>query len=138
MRAQALLDRVEKLRDRGSGQYMARCPAHADRTASLSIKCCDDGRVLLHCFAGCTPDAILGAVGLEFEHLFPERLGHHFEPTKQAISHADALRVLKLEAITLAVIASDFLTHKELDEATWQRLAKASARLNEVAAMTRE
>jgi len=33
--------------------YMCCCPAHDDRTPSLSVKESDDGNVLLHCFAGC-------------------------------------------------------------------------------------
>jgi hypothetical protein len=33
--------------------WMARCPAHNDATPSLSIQGADDGRVLVHCFAGC-------------------------------------------------------------------------------------
>ena len=38
----------------GSGnQYSARCPAHDDKRASLSISTGNDGRILLHCHAGC-------------------------------------------------------------------------------------
>ena len=68
----------------------------------------------------------------------PEPLGHHFAQTKNQVTHADALRLLKLEAITLAVIASDFLQAREIDAATWQRLAQCSARLNEIASVARE
>ena len=32
---------------------MARCPVHDDRTPSLSIRDADDGRLLVHCHAGC-------------------------------------------------------------------------------------
>ena len=32
---------------------MARCPAHDDREPSLSIRDGGDGRVLVHCHAGC-------------------------------------------------------------------------------------
>ena len=56
----------------GSG-LMAKCPAHDDRQASLSIKAGDDGRVLLHCHAGCEPRAIVDAIGLSLADLFPER-----------------------------------------------------------------
>jgi hypothetical protein len=38
----------------------------------------------------------------------------------------------------VAVVASDILENRTIDEATWQRFAKAAARLNEVASMTRE
>ena len=34
--------------------WLARCPAHADRGPSLSLANAPDGRLLLHCFAGCT------------------------------------------------------------------------------------
>ena len=37
----------------GSG-WIAKCPAHKDSSPSLSIGVGRDGRVLVHCFAGCT------------------------------------------------------------------------------------
>jgi hypothetical protein len=38
----------------GAGKWQARCPAHADRLPSLSIREGLDDRILLHCLAGCT------------------------------------------------------------------------------------
>jgi putative DNA primase/helicase len=46
-----------------AGGYVVRCPAHADRKASLSIREAEDGRVLFYCFAGCNYRAILDALG---------------------------------------------------------------------------
>ena len=40
---------------------MCRCPAHADGTASLSIRI-GERAVLFHCFAGCTAEAIMAAL----------------------------------------------------------------------------
>ena len=54
-----------------SGQWMCTCPAHDDRNPSLSVKQCDDGRVLLKCFAGCSVVAVTDAIGLETRDLFP-------------------------------------------------------------------
>ena len=54
----------------GAG-WAAKCPAHADHRASLSIGTGDDGRTLLHCHAGCALDTILAAVHLETRDLFP-------------------------------------------------------------------
>ncbi|HEU4968383.1 MAG TPA: hypothetical protein VFT73_05505, partial [Sphingomonas sp.] len=34
---------------------MCRCPAHDDRTPSLSLAPGENGRVLVHCFGGCAP-----------------------------------------------------------------------------------
>lgn len=52
------------------GNRKARCPAHDDKVASLSTTEGDDGRVLLHCHAGCKPEAILSAIGLTLADLF--------------------------------------------------------------------
>jgi putative DNA primase/helicase len=34
--------------------WLVRCPAHGDRSPSLSIRKGREGRVLVHCFAGCS------------------------------------------------------------------------------------
>jgi hypothetical protein len=58
-------------RPRGPEQsFMARCPAHDDHDPSLSVTEGGDGRVLLHCFAGCEIGAILAALGLTVVDLF--------------------------------------------------------------------
>jgi hypothetical protein len=66
-----VLELLQGVRNSGSG-WTARCPAHEDRHASLSIGAGQDGRVLIKCFAGCTAEAIVRAVGLEMCDLFPE------------------------------------------------------------------
>ena len=58
---------------RGDGKATSRCPGHDDRENSLSVAVGDDGRVLLHCFAGCEPADILAKVGLGFNDLYPEK-----------------------------------------------------------------
>lgn len=71
-----LLARLEGVRASGSG-HVARCPAHEDRRASLSIGEGDDGTTLIKCFAGCDPSAILAALGLRMRDLFAS------EPARQ-------------------------------------------------------
>lgn len=53
--------------------WEARCPAHNDNTASLSIAEGQDGRVLITCHAGCTFPAIVAAMGLKPASLFPPK-----------------------------------------------------------------
>lgn len=69
------LSRFERVR-RSGREWSARCPAHDDRTPSLSIGR-GSGRWLLRCHAGCSLDAIVAAVGLQVRDLFdqPERAG---------------------------------------------------------------
>jgi hypothetical protein len=58
------LQRFEKLRSTGPGRWTACCPAHEDRTPSLSIRLTRD-RWLFHCHAqGCDFRDIMRAVGL--------------------------------------------------------------------------
>jgi hypothetical protein len=54
----------------GSGKWMARCPAHKDRSPSLSIGIGRDSRILANCLAGCSLTAILRAMGLRLCDLF--------------------------------------------------------------------
>ena len=65
-----ILDRLDDVRSTGEGKWMACCPAHNDRRASLSISRGEDGRTLLRCHAGCDVDAILDALGLKASDLF--------------------------------------------------------------------
>ena len=66
-----LLYRLDNVRNVGNG-YQASCSAHHDRRPSLSIRADDDGKLLVHCFAGCKAVDIVRAVGLELRHLFPD------------------------------------------------------------------
>lgn len=54
-----------------SGEYMCRCPAHDDRTASLSVREGDGGKILLHCMAGCSTGDVVRAMGIKMADLFP-------------------------------------------------------------------
>jgi 5S rRNA maturation endonuclease (ribonuclease M5) len=71
-RLEDILAKLDGARRSGDG-WAARCPAHDDRSPSLTIGEGDDGRVLLHCQAGCTLDAICAALGLDLADLFPPK-----------------------------------------------------------------
>lgn len=68
------LERLEGVRQNG-GSWTAKCPAHDDRKPSLTVTEGSDGRVLINCFAGCAPVAVLEALGLRMRDLFPRRNG---------------------------------------------------------------
>lgn len=53
--------------------WRARCPVHQGASdTSLSLREAEDGRVLLHCYAGCEPAAIVAELGLSMRDLFPD------------------------------------------------------------------
>jgi hypothetical protein len=67
-----VLERLEEVTESGSG-WKARCPAHDDQQPSLQIDEGDDGRCLLHCFAGCATETIVAELGLQMQDLFADR-----------------------------------------------------------------
>jgi putative DNA primase/helicase len=71
---QTILDRLEGVKRAGNG-YTARCPGHDDNRNSLSIKIADNGKILLHCFAGCKTDKICADIELDMQDLFPADTG---------------------------------------------------------------
>jgi putative DNA primase/helicase len=69
VRAEDLAQRCAQARQTADGHWQACCPAHDDRSPSLSITATHD-RVLLHCHAGCTPAEVVAALGVELRDLF--------------------------------------------------------------------
>jgi putative DNA primase/helicase len=74
MQLQTLLDRLEGVRKQGQC-FTALCPSHKDTNNSLSFRIGSDGRILIHCFAGCEPEEIVAAMGLRMSDLFPSKRG---------------------------------------------------------------
>ena len=64
-----ILDRLNRVRKCGDG-WTALCPAHPDKNASLSVGQGEEGRVLLHCFFGCTVVEICEALNIQTSDLF--------------------------------------------------------------------
>jgi putative DNA primase/helicase len=63
----------------GPDAFESRCPAHGGKRKNLSVGVGDDGRVLLHCHhvgengaPSCTVEAIVAALGLSMEDLYPK------------------------------------------------------------------
>jgi hypothetical protein len=135
MTLDTLLSRLDGIRETGHGKYVSRCPAHDDRSPSLAIKEGDDGRVLLHCFAGCETQDVLATIGLTFADIMPERISkqHSYKPMR--FDARQVLATLDHEAMVTAIIASDILEHKEVDEDTWYRLGAAVQRINTARAL---
>ena len=66
------MDRLKGVRQDGAG-WKALCPAHDDRRPSLKLDVAPDGKVLVHCFAGCRTEDVVRALGLEMADLMPDR-----------------------------------------------------------------
>lgn len=143
MNADALLSRLDRVKRTGAGRWIARCPAHADRSPSLSIRELDDGRILLHDFGGCGAAAVVAAVGMGLSDLMPERIDtreadhdgkrRYNSRERRPFIPADALEVARLEILTAAIVAADFLSGREVSDTDRTRLLVAGERLTEIA-----
>lgn len=71
MKVQLLLDRLSDVKEVAPDRWMCRCPAHKDKTPSLSVRV-KDGKLLVHCFVGCETTSVLEAVGLTWQDLYDE------------------------------------------------------------------
>ncbi|AHK80056.1 DNA primase [Ectothiorhodospira haloalkaliphila] len=78
-----ILARADGVKRSGPGRWMVRSPLIPDqKTGSVSVRELDNGRVLLHDFAGHDTTDILTAWGLEMGDLFPEALAAPDSPHK--------------------------------------------------------
>lgn len=133
--AGVLLARLEGVRNSGRG-WIARCPAHPDRSASLSIAEGRDGRALVKCFAGCEVLAVVQAVGLEVADLFPQRIADASPEGRAAQREAwrqsgwaAALAVLSREASVVLVAARALADGQLLEADDHARLMVAVERI---------
>ena len=73
-----ILDKLDKVKSNGKNQWMACCPAHADRSPSLAISEPEPDYILMHCFAGCEVSEILNSLQMSLEDLYPDTDQHSF------------------------------------------------------------
>jgi hypothetical protein len=135
MSTATLLSRLEGIKQTGLRRWIARCPAHDDHRPSLAIRELDDGRVLVHDFAGCSVQDVLAAVGLTFSDLFPQDLEAPApgKPRRERrpFSAEDALRCVDFEATLMQVAAADLAAGKALTNEDQARLRLAAERIRE-------
>ena len=139
-----LLARLDRVRKTGNGEWVASCPAHDSKSRqSLAISETADGRVLIHDFGGCSPAEVLGAVGLEFADLFPDRdpddAGRRagwrtagYKDSRQervTITPRTALVAIAADATEAAVIVSDVAAGRADPDAVRLHLFELAGRI---------
>lgn len=94
--------------------WQARCPAHEDARPSLSVSAGEGGRVLLHCHAGCSTEAVLQALSLSESELFPPRESPSVAAKREVAQYiyhdsegVPAFRVVRYEPKTFRQHAAD-------------------------------
>lgn len=135
MHIDELLSRLTKVKKSGQDKWIACCPAHEDRSPSLSIKE-SDGTILMKCFAGCSIEDVCGAMGIDLTELFPPRDDSWVAQEKPVkigtirFAAIDALRCLSNEGTVVLLAACDLAEGKVLSAVEIDRLTTAVSRLS--------
>jgi hypothetical protein len=127
-----ILPLLTKVRKRQPGQWSACCPAHEDRGPSLTVRENPDGAVLVHCFAGCSADAVVAALGMDMAALFPPRAKSGREPKRQPrlLTADQAFELLDNEMNLAAVAFGNLHNGVKLTLTDLDRLLVAAGRVS--------
>lgn len=128
-----LLSRLARVKGR-NGSWTACCPAHDDKGPSLAVTAREDGRILMHCFAGCDISDVLGALGMDMNDLFPpkSKTQDGIRPAiKPAFFASDLMRIIHLESLVVQIVAFDIAKGKPVTEETRERMLTAYHRIDE-------
>ena len=123
-----VLQHLSKVKKAGKG-YKAQCPAHEDKSPSLSIRETDDGRILLHCHAGCTTGAVVASIGLKLSDLFPATNTPRRPPPAPGISRSELHKAANFEKTILYFASCDISRGKTLNATDIARCDLARTRL---------
>ena len=129
-----LLSKLDRVKRTGPRTWAALCPAHADKSPSLSLRESDDDKVLIHCHAGCSVHEVVSAIGLEVSDLFPprpvdpSRVG---KPERRPFPAADCLRAVAFEATIVALAGAAIIAGEPFSQFDKDRLLVAVGRIND-------
>ncbi len=126
-----MLPLLTKVKQRLPGQWSACCPAHDDKSPSLSIRELPDGSLLIFCFGGCGAAAVVAALGLDMTDLYTQKEKSGSEPTRhpRLLTAGQALELLEKEALLVAVAAGNVLHGVVLNQCDLDRLTQAAGRI---------
>lgn len=110
-----LLSRLPAYTRAGPSSFKACCPAHDDRSPSLSITRLHDGRVLIHCFGGCGGADVLDAIGMSYGDLYPG--GGYYKPQQS--------KEMTHDEWVLWIAEQDVKSGKKVDEKTKRQILQA-------------
>ena len=125
-----LLSGLHKVKQTGKNSYIACCPAHNDKSPSMTIKEVEEGKILLHCFGGCGVDEIVGALGLSLSDLMPDRAPDDVrKPSVHPFNARDVLACLQTDAMLLALFIADVTKAKPITQGEAKNAFEAAARI---------
>ncbi len=126
-----LLNQLSKVKKISQDKYIAACPAHDDKSPSLAIRN-DNGKILLHCFAGCSSSEIVSAIGMNLSDLFPPTDDpKYIKQSRISFSVWQLLHALKTDLVRLLIIVNDIKNIEALSADDRAFISEVVLRLNE-------
>jgi hypothetical protein len=129
MTGEEFVSKLQGVRRTGPHSWLARCPAHEDKSPSLTVSEKEPEKILVYCHAQCGIEAITGALGLQISDLFPPRLTEYQPRDRRPFPAADVLRAIADEADILCVALHDADWGKPLYKADIERAQLAIERI---------
>jgi len=130
------VSRLQKAKRTGTDSWIACCPAHDDKSPSMTIREVDEGKILVHCFAECSVENIVGALGLSLSDLMPDRAPDEVrKPRRMPFNAADVLACSKSDASLIYVVMCDIDKGVQLTQEQITSAKKAAGRIYSAAQM---
>lgn len=118
-----ILDRLQNVKKSGDG-WMCSCPSHGGNDC-LTVSD-EDGKTLIHCFAGCDTGDVMAAIGLSLRDLFADSLN----PERKREYQIRSAQKARSQARLILEIAEAQALASDLDNADLATLADAHDLLN--------
>lgn len=133
MNIEDFLSRLEKVKKTPSG-WLACCPAHDDKSPSLTVGIGKGGGVIAHCFGGCDIADVVAAVGMTLSDLMPETRPEGVYKRQRFNAH-DVIKALSFHATVVAIGAIDAANNRPFSAEDKDTLLASAAAIHEAYAM---
>lgn len=132
MKADLILNASRKVKKTGPSSWICCCTGHEDKSPSMTVRELDDGRVLVHCFAGCSVEEILSGAGLSFDALFPDKPQEQARGVRRPFPVADILAAVADDAMHVAVFVANLgRPDHGIEPEDYVRFLQAACRIQE-------
>jgi len=127
------ISELEKVKHTGNGKWLACCPAHNDKNPSLAIKLTEDGKILIHCFAGCEVNDIVSSIGLTLADLMPDNPVYKKGSKPPQFNKYELFDRLVFESIILCLAIRQLINKEALTPDDQARVLKAEQTIDDIA-----
>ncbi len=132
-----LLSRLEKVKPNGNSKWLSCCPAHPDKSPSLAIKEIN-GKILIHCFAGCQVSEVVSAIGLQLSDLMPFNPSYQKGAKPPRFNKYELFDRLVFETVILSMGIRQLLNGEILEQSDLSRVLLAESTINGIVREVRQ